>query len=1518
VSSEREEPMAYRVEIERALDEMIAEEAGMKFQTLAVVLAKQKWGQLIACERKWDNGLDAYASGELHPDGKGIGLACSLTGTLEKIVGDAETAKKHFSDLGIFIFATAGKITIHKAEQWAEEVRGRFGLELIVISREDLVTTLLDPGNADILRAQFGIPVPVTPGIAGIDAPAHEAAQEVADDWDRLSRRSGRPLIELDAEKSEPNEAHGATVTLANLERLLAGGWRIILEAPAGRGKSTTLVQLSKRLLSSGALALLVDLPAWVRSGKSILQYAADLVPFARRQLDAAALAKLRGTIPIAFLLNGWNEISAATSESAVVALQELERNFPSAGIIVATRTHHLTPPLPGAVRIKLRSLSRKQRDLYLELALETRANELRVKLNNHRMLDEITRTPLILAEVVDLFRSGRDIPATKMGVLGAVMQVLEDSKDHQPFLQQPPLASQAGEYLRALALAMTEKAEIEIGDAEARAEVNSVSAMLKQASQILTEPEPRDVLNELVKHHILERFEQGRVTFRFEHQQFQELFAAGGLGARLQDLLRGQDASEDRLFQKRYSNEPRWGESLRMLGEEIGGRGTEAKEAGVKLVRLALAVDPIFAAELARWCGPGVWSEVREEVGKRLRAWYAEEDRNHKQCALAAMLACGYEDFADILVPLLTNGNQQVRLAVYHGGVEFLPSSLGPRWKEVIRMWPEEARLDFVQQLADDPWLADTVEEIALEDPSAKVKWNVARMLSWYGFAEKVERLLKPLDEPSFREAVRSMHADEMPALLTPRVLNAHETMLRDATDPFERIRILRLEQGLGAKETLSRIKAELEGMDREQLEKGNQGATQGALEELRKTDPKWVSDWLSRKVLEGITRFGGWTDMVTSVSDEQREALFARYGKEALGPNEEPRVRSLLAKPAHDGLAKRAFERCCEIRRGLTSPPGHDQAGWNLFRQVQDLVEAIDPAVLLAGLSEKLENDPELTELGVLVESLARFNPTRDLRSPLSDEVRRKLRVYLKKAADQAASPAAVNGSVRAHLAVLLGQIGEPEDLADIRRLIAADLLRFREMQAARMRGDRRVLVAGDAMSYVNFYTAAVATVDPKRADDVLLELLPEPEYERWVAELLVGRAGKGAGPPTLENNRMDFAKIWPARGGKAPGEFIEDRRIRYANALRAVAERLLKEREAAADKRMIEHRIKFVGSALAALDGACSARLVLEVMKLPGRFDGYSRVASLESLMVWGVRLTLAEAEEVLGPTIAELRARGVHGDNQNAWLLQRCLALLPFVDPAVEGIAKAREILPEMRWRLYELGGVVGALGASRTEEAIDVLLELAGADGSGVEAIGEIWIRAVAALGGKRSNAILLSFVDPNAQVFTREFLPDHRHGDLLAQLLAEKAEAEPDVKTELFRLADGDLSRVKRMVLAKTIARFSKEENLVAGLCVLRDDGSGVPYEVLKSIEDVFLERRPYGTASNIFTVGPRGANAVRKRLFDMARTDAGRNKSAFALLGQIEVWRLEYGRPIEEPRHPAVDSGVPWPPLPS
>ncbi|MFZ1141266.1 MAG: hypothetical protein WAN76_18940 [Candidatus Sulfotelmatobacter sp.] len=387
-------------------------------------------------------------------------------------------------------------------------------------------------------------------------------------------------------------------------------------------------------------------------------------------------LSKLRGVQAPIFLLNGWNEVPVAGVEAADAALRELDRRFPAAIVIVATRKHSVVPQLRGSFRLELNPLGRPQRDEYLYLALGESAHDLRVKLNNSRVLDSITRTPLFLAEVVDLYRSGKDIPATKMGVLGAVMDAIEQSPEHRTSLQQRPLRGHAGEYLRALSMEMTGRGETAIVEANARALASCVSAKLHAAKQVAEMPDPGEILDELSKRHVLVRAEDGEISFRFQHQQFQEFFAARGLRACLVDLVRGKDPNEDRKFLVSYVNEPRWGESLRLLAEDIGASGRDKMmvEVGAKLVRMALEVDPIFAAELARWCGQTVWSEVREELGGRLRLWYDVPDARHKKCALAAMLATGSDDFKDIVVPLLTDPKDQVRLAVYHSGSEFLP----------------------------------------------------------------------------------------------------------------------------------------------------------------------------------------------------------------------------------------------------------------------------------------------------------------------------------------------------------------------------------------------------------------------------------------------------------------------------------------------------------------------------------------------------------------------------------------------------------------------------------------------------------------------------------------------------------------------------------------------------------------------------------------------------------------------------------------------------------------------------
>jgi hypothetical protein len=336
--------MVLRSDIEKALDDLISNEEGMRFQGLAVILAKQRWPDFIACERKKDLGADAIGSGKV--------LACSVTAKLGKIQGDATKIKKKFR-IKTLVFATAAGVTNTTAQNWATEIRKEFDYELVVMSREDIVTSLQNPANLALCRTHLGIPVTLEQPVEELLQKVREAASEVLAAWS--VRLAGKPLIELQTVTINPDGKDSTDAfRLADFQRAMTQSRRVVIEAPAGRGKTTTLVQLASQRGGSRSLVFLIDLPAWIKSGTGILQYIGGMPAFQSRSINAEALARLQKMEHFSFLLNGWNEVAESDSERAVQAMRELERDFPAAGILVATRTHHIVPPLPGALRARI------------------------------------------------------------------------------------------------------------------------------------------------------------------------------------------------------------------------------------------------------------------------------------------------------------------------------------------------------------------------------------------------------------------------------------------------------------------------------------------------------------------------------------------------------------------------------------------------------------------------------------------------------------------------------------------------------------------------------------------------------------------------------------------------------------------------------------------------------------------------------------------------------------------------------------------------------------------------------------------------------------------------------------------------------------------------------------------------------------------------------------------------------------------------------------------------------------
>lgn len=1495
-----------RTDIERALDEIASQEEGMRFQGLAVVLGKKRWPELIARQRKKDLGLDAYVPASLTPEKIGKGLAASITPTLKKISGDAKTAKENFSDLKTLLFVTSAKVGNADRKRWEEAIQNDHGLQLHIIEREEIITQMMMPENASLRASFLHLDIDAEPRVAELIDRTRRAADAITQTW--AGKTKGHPLIDLTAVRLNPDGAESTDVlSLEQIDQALSQSRRLVLEGPAGRGKTTTLIQLAQRARAAGT-PFIVELPAWTSSRRGILEYIAGLPAFQVEGLTPADLARMQQTEPFLLLLNGWNEIAESNSAQANYALRELERDFPSAGIIVATRTHHLTPPLPGALRLRLLRLRRAQRTAYLAARLGAKSAELRAFIDADPSLDELTRTPFILSEVASLFEAGAEIPSTKIGVLAEVLRLQEQRDEHRNALQSAPIFGRQTDYLKALATEMTCRGTVALHEADGRAVVAAVARELADCGQIEPVGAPA-VLATLTAHHVVERLDYPQTAFQFEHQQLQEYCAALDVHARLLDL-HGEDHNATGRFTADYVNDPTWAEPLRMIAEtfaEQTGDGETDKRnmrTGGKLVEMALAVDIVFAGELAQLCGAAVWNEVRAAVGERFRGIYAIRDGSYRQYALAAMLATGADDFSDILLPLLSGQDQQTRLRTYQLWPNIQVSSLGSNWREQVRGWSYEARADFVSELLHHR-VDGEIAAFTVEDNSIAVKKAAVSGLMWTDSDDALTHVLESMDAQTFEDVARK-NADQMPAVLIPKTLAAMRKFIESTTDHPARLRTALDLIELGETGLDGVIKDAMVALSSGDMRNLGSHYIQPALEYLRETDPTWASEWVVNQIAEGVL-YGHeyWLPFATAIPDGLVEKYLQRLETEDFKNTRFEGMIAVIAARAGAKLAARVFAKLRELRRKVDAEPGQrHEFEWQVMRQLEALFRRLPDDVAAAGvLSSVTSGDPlDIKVAADLLSKVARSD-VEPLRIA-DDDLKARLRAYLKNSVDLVLRKDDFNGEEKANLASSIAQVGKPEDMAYLVTFIRADIERMRRGRAARAAGDRSPLGNGGSMSYAGWHIAAVMHLATAGAAQVLIDLLPEPEY---LSDAAAAMARDFLPKPAHSFDRMfRYDLMWAAREVRVPPPADDQRRTRFATALKAEIRRLreqLQNGKPAAG-------LKELAKALAAVDAHGSAAEVLDVIAMPGEWDHYTRLDAAERLLMAGVVLPAATAFALVDSFLERTEKWMQDSDR---YLLRRILALCPFVDDPAAGIAKMRDVLGKRRLWAYELRELVTALGESRSDAAIDLLYELA-SDAQTFEQCEDNFINAIAELDTPRARELLLGFVDQDIRgiVLTRR---PHRE-DVLVARLTELAEHRPEAATRLRELCERDLPDLNRHVLSKVMDRIGTPEALVANLNLI-DDAKPlrVPQGVWDHLQGAFIERRPYGQNPNIFTEHTRASNELRVRLFRMTNEDEKRRWAAFMLLGQIEEWRLEYGRPTDEPRHPDLASGQSWPP---
>ena len=1252
----------------------------------------------------------------------------------------------------------------------------------------------------------------------------------------------------------------------------------------------------------------MVDLPQWVMRGCDILDYIAELRPFRSRKITVEDLATSYDSVHFQFMLNGWNEISIQDTAKAQSLITSLDRGFPRAGIVIAGRTRAYRPPIDGITRARLSPLNRTQRRQYIDATLGDQGSELRELIERDRGLDRLTRTPLFLAEVAALYHAGKSIPSTKMDILHSVFQMVEDAVEHQEALTRGPLLGRARDYLSRLAMEMTANGGASIDEETSRVAVSEVAATLAAEGQISSLPEAATILEALCSHHVLERFDYPTTSYLFGHQQLQEYLVALRLTDQLLSFDRN-DTKELGEFTLGYLNKPLWEEPIRMIAAAIGDRlkvepDDEYRRAGAILVLETLKIDVVFASELAYSCGPVIWDEIGSTVNSRLREIHTSSLASSRHLALVAMLATGSADFSDIIVPLVTNTESQVRLRTLRAWSNIHLSSLGSGWRDLFATLEEEQRHDLLSELAFQGGSLEDLEVLIRDEASMLVVRDVLVALDFGGAEESVNRILREVSDEVFESVIYRLSPEQISEEHRPRALDVIRKCIDLESSAARRVNLRFESLKLGASDVIADLKSDLADAIDKGFDFENESTIRRAVELVRRADTAWASEWVAAAIWAGHVGVDRWRDLITTVPEELRVDALQRLSECHLDYREAERATSILAETADEPLAVEVFHKLCSIEseyEDLQYDPDREA----IRRQLSALLTGMPIETTLTGILALVEDSAPPRTLEVIVSSLTSIgHEEKDSTLPAESNIRDRLRALLLDGIDYVLEHPDTDGSLKAHLAQSLSLVGDESVVQPIERLLQADIQRMEAGRAERREGRSSRVAQRALMSQMERYVQCLVRLESSQTENILLTLVENEHYEWDAARALSELCCTHAADDVTYGLHHDA--IWQARDG-ATSSPDEDKRRRFADVIRRRITQLMPATQESESSEFVRWRLKRLAVPLASIDATNSQELILEVLSMPTRFtDG---IDALHALLEAGARLDASRVIEIVEGMLSNPDlAYDQHREDRHASFL----SVLPYLEPADEGIAKLRDVLFDASVRIgYGLRGILAAISRSRSEEGVKLLFEISSDSDLLYDSIRHEWFEALSKLDADLSGSHLLELLDPSTP------LPIHADGldtycrEQLSLQIAERANADDRIRKDVLSLCNGTLPFWSRQILADVVARMKDSESLAAGLALVMDDDPqclGLPV-----VDRTFLHREYRSGGS--YRIVPKSDDKTLAKLVEMASSDLARQESARLLLGWLAATRVECGRPLSEPRHPAPDTELEWPP---
>ncbi|WP_186194538.1 NACHT domain-containing protein [Burkholderia gladioli] len=1271
------------------------------------------------------------------------------------------------------------------------------------------------------------------------------------------------------------------TVTTSELAGAVTSLDDLILVAPPGMGKTTTLFQIAECVLANRTgTPLIVPLGDWATEGTKVLDSILQRPAF--RGITEDDFRRAAAQPGVVLLLDGWNELDSQARSRARVQVAALKAELPELGLIVSTRRQALDVPFPGT-RVDLLPLNEGQQ---MQIAVVMRGDV------GAKIVDQAWRTPgvrelvtipLYLTALLSL-PDGAPFPTTKEEVLRRFVAVHEKDASHAETLYAVAQGFQQ-DYLDGLAVFATRTANTAIADSNARRSISETENLLVDNGQITIKPQPDAVLNVLVSNHVLMRAGD-TPGYSFQHQQFQEWYASHSVESRI--MAEVADPKGRETLKREVFNLPAWEEPILFAVERLARGDVHQCATCGKAILAAFEVDPILAAEMIFRSTDEVWSQIAATIQGLVARWHApgKVDR-----AVRFMLTSGRPEFLDSIWPLITDENEQISLKALRNCRRFRPSILGKDAEKKINALSQHARTVLLSEMASHSGMdgLDLASVIAQNDPDPEVQASVVDALAFRRADRHVAEVLQNAGDNTFDLIVRKSLIDEVDdERVKQRVLAARERQAVEDTSAYDRLRVIVYAQGNEDRSAeLTEIISTME------INQHQDPAVQ-FIYEARNRYLSAVADGLMARVRAGRTLFYGADDILASaglaleddtllelaLSDPgHRDDGRAEAAASVLGPIAVGRMVDAFldteARVRVDGkFDQAASEICVGLQNRIAHVPGTSLVAAVLARSAQADNEQ------MTRLAELLSRHPDgETERGRPFDAVA----LAAIRGLVEDWGNRML------ASDDA------QRWQKASIGTLASHAPSVDLLPILKRLLDDNLRRFRAFrEEAKAAGWRQ----GDALNearqpMMHEYQRAFLAIKTPETAAMMQEYLADEHFGELAAQVLADQWRTANEPPKDKGIMfgVDFSGVDERRTARAadPQTTSAEAEAIFAAIAPLTADGATSEQKA-----------------LAVALGIAASRLPhgqrdSTIQKLIALAPRGARPALLLNLVLSGEEIDIKIVADGIFETLEAAKTEPWILTQSDGYELKHWLRLLPFVSHPAEALAVVRGMPPAQREPRF-LEEMVGVLANAPSDEAEEVLFKLAKEDPRFY--LNERWRAAVLRLGTPSSARRIIDLTAGGA--FDRTGNDWH-----LARELASLIEAHPGLRSHLYGLLEGGPTTPGLAVLARAVAEAPDEDGFL--LLVRFEQEPTRTFATWQTIERLVTEHAPASDWAGAYNVVPVVADSLRKRLLALT-TDGGPADAAARWLRQIDWIRDERGMPEAEPRHPDLASGKPWP----